>query len=288
MLQKVKKEIKSILKDLYYFLKPGKNKYTLQPVFLIGCSRSGTTILGEILGEHKSISYLNEPRYIWHKAYPEFNIWNKNTEFPKLVARKEDVDSEKNVILERLLLREQVINNGLLLLEKLPTNSFRLDFLNCVFPNARYVYLHRNGLEVAQSIKVMCDNGPWWGKHKWKLICELAEGLDLKNKNLTNFEKGLLEWRYSIQFSESFFSKMENNKYYCLSYQTFLEDPKVQVENIYNYLGLSYTEKFTNQITKKIRRRKKSTLKPNRRQIYLGGPNLLLSVENKLRHTIVK
>jgi hypothetical protein len=33
-----------------------------RPVFIVGCGRSGTTILGEMLGRHPQLAYLNEPR----------------------------------------------------------------------------------------------------------------------------------------------------------------------------------------------------------------------------------
>ena len=42
-----------------------KNKYTLVPVFIIGCGRSGTTILGKTLSNHPKIKYLNERRDLY-------------------------------------------------------------------------------------------------------------------------------------------------------------------------------------------------------------------------------
>jgi hypothetical protein len=45
------------------------------PVFIVGCPRSGTTILGQILGQTPSFFYLNEPRYIWCHVRPELDIW---------------------------------------------------------------------------------------------------------------------------------------------------------------------------------------------------------------------
>ena len=64
--------ISEFLKNILFNLK--KHQYSFNPVFIIGCGRSGTTILGKTLSSHPEIKYLNERRDLWHKSYPEFNI----------------------------------------------------------------------------------------------------------------------------------------------------------------------------------------------------------------------
>ena len=71
---------------IFSLISKEKITHTFNPVFIIGCGRSGTTILGNTLSNHPKIKYLNERRDLWHKAYPEFNIWNKITQNPKLYA----------------------------------------------------------------------------------------------------------------------------------------------------------------------------------------------------------
>jgi hypothetical protein len=264
-----------------------KNKIKFQPAFLIGCGRSGTTILGTTLGKHKSIAYLNERRDLWHLAYPDFDIWTGQSSAPKLIATEADHDEIKTELLEKIFHKEQVLNNGCVLLEKLPINNFRLDFINKAFPNAKYIYLHRNGVEVARSIEKETLTRKWFGQNcmKWKLLNELSNELDLSDRDFSNYEKALLEWRYSLQFSEAFFSKISSENYYTLSYQTFLENPKLQVENIYTFLNLKSPKSFTNKITRDIKRQSEPVSKLEEREIELGGANLKLSVENRLRQS---
>ena len=84
----------------------------------------------------------------------------------------------------------------------------------------------------------------WFGQKsaKWQFLKKLSDGLDIPNKGLSNYEKALLEWRFSLQFSEEFFSKLDASKFYSLSYQSFLENPKkikeqlVKVQNTLNTL----------------------------------------------------
>ena len=80
--------IAEFTKNICFNLK--KNKYSFHPVFIIGCGRSGTTILGETLSSHPKIKYLNERRTLWHRAYPEFNIWDNEITSVKLFANKKD------------------------------------------------------------------------------------------------------------------------------------------------------------------------------------------------------
>ena len=40
------------------------------PVFIVGMGRSGTTVLGKVLAVHNNVAYLNEPKAMWHVAYP--------------------------------------------------------------------------------------------------------------------------------------------------------------------------------------------------------------------------
>ena len=54
--------IKEFVKNILFNLK--KNKSTFSPVFIIGCGRSGTTILGNTLAQHPDIKYR---RYIKRK-----------------------------------------------------------------------------------------------------------------------------------------------------------------------------------------------------------------------------
>ncbi|SDS84022.1 sulfotransferase family protein [Winogradskyella sediminis] len=203
---------------------------------------------------------------------------------PKLIATNTDATSKQTKRLQRLFFKEQVINKGAILLEKLPINNFRLKFINCAFPNAKYIYLHRNGIEVAKSIEKKADSGSWFGKNsvKWNLINQLAAQLEIDTTSLSNYEKGLLEWRYSLEYSETFFKHLSKDKYYSLSYQSFLENPKIEIENIFSFLNLDYLDDFTNSITNEIKRKSKKREILTDSDVALGGPNLLQSIENTL------
>src|SRR5947209_17022299 len=41
-----------------------------KPIFIVGMGRTGTTILGLLLSIHRDVGFLNEPKALWHVAYP--------------------------------------------------------------------------------------------------------------------------------------------------------------------------------------------------------------------------
>lgn len=286
-MKKLQKVLLNLKRNIKY--KTNNSKVKFRPVFLIGCGRSGTTILGSTLGKHRSIKYLNERRDLWHEAFPVLDIWSGEFDNPELVMTAKDVDEKGAKVIRELFYQEQKKIGAELLLEKLPINNFRLEFLNYIFPEAKYIYLHRNGLEVARSIEQFCEKAPWFGFNnlKWSLIKKLADDvLDLKGIELNNYEKGLVEWRMSLNYSESFFNKMEGSRYYALSYESFLKDPLLQLINIFNFLELETNKEDLDKLSFGIERKNKPILQVDSSKLqYLGGDYLDLSLNNSLRQT---
>lgn len=275
-------ELKSFIlpffkKMLYLFF---KKNHPFQPVFIIGCGRSGTTILGNTLSKHKEIAYLNERRDLWHQAYPELDIWSGKNSNPKLFFDKHNVKDENTRKLVKLFHEEQVYRKGKILLEKLPINNFRLKFIQKCFPNARYIYLHRNGLEVANSIAKAIPNG-WFGKNNLKLRLLLKHS-DKPNLDLTkNIHKGLFEWSSSMEESHHFFSKLHKSLFIDLSYHSFLENPEYCLSKIFDFLDLDYDETLLTKLSVGISRRGKSIKGTDDEVLKLiGGDFLQESINN--------
>lgn len=271
--------IKEFVKNTIFHFQ--RNKYNFTPIFIIGCGRSGTTILGKTLSKHPEVKYLNERRDLWHKVYPQFNIWNQDTKNPQLFASNQDVDITKSYLLKKLFFREQVIGKSSVLLEKLPINNFRLDFLHSTFPNSKYIYLTRNGLEVSTSIEKRIKKRNWFKGEKETLLKKHAEKINCKTEVETDFEKGMWEWKLSINESNVFFKNLDNNKFIHLSYQDFIDNPYEELKNIFDFMNLHYSEKFLISISKDINRKNPIVSEiPNDNSGQIGGDILKQSINN--------
>jgi len=267
--------IKEMLKNILFQIKKSKKEFS--PVFIIGCGRSGTTILGNTLSRHPKIKYLNERRDLWHKAYPEFDIWNKDTQDPKLYVDEKDVILKKNNLLHHLFFRKQVLGNAKILLEKLPINNFRLKFLKESFPNAKYIYLTRNGLEVSKSIGGLIQKQNWFTGDKYELLKKYISDnrIIFRTDINSNLGKGMWEWKLSIDESDCFFKKENKDNFIHLSYQDLINNPLQVISDIFDFLGLDYTEYWISEMSKNIKRKNPEIKTTKDKNLYLIGGDIL-------------
>ena len=177
-----------------------------RPVFITGCGRSGTTILGETLSHHPSIAYLNEPRDIWEQVLPQSDIWSAEAiRNGKLYIDETSITEQNQTSLTNRFSSAIDAAGRQRLVEKLPENSFRMRFIEAVFPDAMFIHIIRDGREVARSIAQACSanrftEAPWYGIQdaKWQLIRNYCQST-LAYRNLSSlcysdYERGLLEW----------------------------------------------------------------------------------------------
>ena len=265
-----------------------------KPTFIIGMGRSGTTILGKALAKHSQVTYLNEPRNLWIQYYPKTDIWSSlaRKRQGKLWLTAEDTNAKNSKKLRRLFHFKTISKKGPFLIEKLPINCFRLNFIHAIFPDARFIYLNRNGLEVAKSIQKMSENGAWFGnnEYKWRLLKEFAESCEstkeLPEQCTTFYNKGLLEWRCSNEAALAFFKSIPKNSYFELNYENLINSPVETLTQVLNFIGLdseSSLEKFAeNEITRRSENLSDKELTAKEKTI--GGELLQMSLnpQNKL------
>ncbi len=115
------------------------------PVFVIGCSRSGTTITFETLAA--SGAFLNfgyEIPQLWNGLYgPHHNQWESEAAGPEH-ARPEHRDAALRFFYQRL-------GSGAVL-DKTCINTLRVGYLHRLFPKARFVFIHRDGRDNVSSM----------------------------------------------------------------------------------------------------------------------------------------
>tara|TARA_R110001592_G_scaffold352259_1_gene649990 strand:+ start:9421 stop:10173 length:753 start_codon:yes stop_codon:yes gene_type:complete len=140
---------------------------------------------------HDAVGFLNEPKALWSYLYPEEDIignYNLND------ARYRLSDTEVN--LEMIRKAHRILGNYLTLscsyrvVDKYPELVFRLDFVRAIFPDAKFLFLYRNGIDTCCSIKAWSHrlgvnvdetSHDWWGLNdrKWTLLCDQIVATDL-------------------------------------------------------------------------------------------------------------
>jgi hypothetical protein len=261
-----------------------------RPVFIIGCGRSGTTILGTSLSKHPGITYLNEPRNIWFEAYPETDIWTRKAAIRsgKLVLTDADTARKKSTKLSRLFRLSTIITGKPVLVEKLPINAFRLKFIHRIFPDARFIHIYRSGLEVAKSMEKASLRGKWFASntYKWYQLLQLASSHEdtagLPALCESYFDKGLLEWRLSMKAARDFFRMIPEEIYSELSYDELVDQPVAAINRLLAFIGLREDEKLNNFVLNNIKR-KSDEMGPDdltEKARIIGGELLLHSMKS--------
>lgn len=114
-------------------------------LFIIGPPRSGTTLLGTIFSKVRGFGYIEEPNFIWRGANP-FNDSDVYTE-------SDFSESKANLIKKRLAMVADFDNESTsVVIEKTPANCLRLPFLKCIYPEAKFLFLYRDEVDIAHSM----------------------------------------------------------------------------------------------------------------------------------------
>ena len=115
------------------------------PVFIVGCSRSGTTVTYEtIIKAREIIGFGYELPQFWDRLYgPKLNNWESEA------ATEENASAEFR---DRFLAHCYARLGSGRILDKTCINVMRISFLNALFPEARFVFIHRDGRENVSSL----------------------------------------------------------------------------------------------------------------------------------------
>jgi Sulfotransferase family len=115
------------------------------PVFIVGCSRSGTTVTYETIAMSPALrSFGHEIPEFWDSLWgPHDNHWESEA------AGAEHAQPEHRSAAQRYFF--QRLGRGRVL-DKTCINVMRVPYLYALFPNAQFVYIHRDGRDNISSL----------------------------------------------------------------------------------------------------------------------------------------
>lgn len=220
--------------------------------FLVGCGRSGTTILGRVLGAHPMVRFVNDRFQLWIEPFPFADIWGLRVDEPgnaaRVVLTAEDAARAPLEARQQFLRELTRLRHGrAVVVEKLAINAFRLGFVRALVPDARVIWIIRDGVDVARSIARRIEAGLWLGRddRKWSYLVALARqrGLGaIASRCATPYEMGLLEWRLSVEAVRSYVDEHGEEGLSRVRYERLLEDPGGEADRLAAWLGLPPSE----------------------------------------------
>ena len=215
----------------------------IQPIFIVGMPRSGTSLVEQIIASHHNVHGAGELTNFKKILSPILeNHLNQNKEAfltkDLLSIRKQYLDS-----LSRLNVPETVIT------DKMPTNFRLIGFILSAFPEAKIIHLKRDARATCWSI--------------YKHYFSSGNGFTFNQEDLVEF--------YGL-YSElmAFWHDLFPDKIYDINYEKLTKNQKDETKKLLEYCDLEWDENCLNFHTNK-RAVKTASASQVRKKIYQGS-----------------
>ena len=214
------------------------------PCFLIGCPRSGTSLIDLLLATHPEIvSYPSEANDLWHpQAFPWRTmavatdlppIWKDAHGFTQFSLGKRTAREETH--LQATLGAFQYRHPKKHLIQKCTLIALMTPYVLKICPNAKFIHLIRDGRAVALS----------WARRQRRDIDQSPavyqkRGLDLSTHELLRL--CAKSWRDHIEAIDhdcAALRLVERQTYLEVQYEDFCADPRTHLDAMARFIGVS-------------------------------------------------
>ena len=210
------------------------------PVFVLGCARSGTTLLAELLGDHRDIANWSEANYIWDPEWYPWRpsiqgIWPMEFDTGAFTARWSKQAFARQKEIQATFGAYQWLQKRDCFLNKSPFHTFRISQLLKMFPGARLIHLIRDGRAVAHSYTghlLRKNKLQEWPAEQREIFSQNPEELTLF---LASFWKKNIE---EVVHQDRMFELTKQGKLFTLSYEDLCNDTNTTLNHICGYLKL--------------------------------------------------
>lgn len=192
----------------------------LNPVFLIGFPRSGTTLLDTLLGCHSKIKILEEKPMVSmvDQFLSDYGCDYLNKELPK------DKVIEAKIIYEKELSSHvEFINNHHVYIDKLPLNIFQIPLIHSIFPDSRFILSIRHPLDAIIS--------SWM--QNFKLNAAMANMVDLER---------IVEMYCMAMETLTICQSKYGIKVHAIKYEDLVYDMKSSIIPLLNFINLEWED----------------------------------------------
>ncbi|MFK4106482.1 sulfotransferase family protein [Streptomyces sp. NPDC019531] len=211
----------------------------VRPVFVLGCPRSGTTLLQLMLHAHPRIALPPETRFVL-PAYEDrlrfgdlrdagnragLAAWitgRKETRFHELgldadtVARRIEVGPPTLGSALGITLRSYAEHHGKVRWgDKRPAYALHVEEILRLFPDAQFVHLVRDGRDCVASLLGM----PWWHR---------------------GFHEAVATWAQVMDVTRRYAGRLGPDSWHELRFEDLVTDPEPRLRELCAYLGEEY------------------------------------------------
>jgi len=261
-----------------------------QPIIIIGAPRSGTNMLRDVLTSIDGISTwpCDEINYIWRHG-------NKRFASDELLPEHATPKVCKYIRQQFDLLAKKT--GATIIVEKTCANALRLGFVDKIFPDAKYIVIQRDGLDVVGSalkrwkapldFKYIAKKARYVPKTDllyyssnyllnriYKLFSKnkelsvwgpVIDGLNELKQSKTVEEICTLQWKASIDNTRRDLENIHRSRVFTLTYENFVKDP---IEEFARLVGFLDIDPDSTHATKSLSKINESSV--NKGRLFLG------------------
>lgn len=209
-------------------------------IFLVGCPRSGTTLLQSLLGAHPQVASFPESRFFrdllinrgpWRrglmlasqKARPRFNQFFHeidHDEMQKFLPRTALFTPQYTQAFIEVLDTLTKQQGKSFWLEKTPAHLHRVGYIEKWVPDPKFIHILRNGADVVASLYEVTQQYPEaWGA--WDL------------------DRCIRQWIKDAQISRNHLHKPNHT---IVRYEWLVEDPRTVLTELCEFIGVTFNE----------------------------------------------
>ncbi|MGL5084038.1 MAG: sulfotransferase family protein [Microcoleaceae cyanobacterium] len=214
------------------------------PIFLVGCSRSGTTLLQSLLAAHPEIASFPESQFFHHllpsqyerrrytlglvsgRLRPRLEIFfNDEMGRPELMNDLPQIGflgyyTRKFMGVLKRLAQEQ---GKSILLEKTPDHIYYIESIEKFVPNARFIHLIRNGADVIASLYEVTHKYPKpWGGARSIDVC-------------------IQDWLRAITASKKY---LPGSNHIGVCYEQLVQEPELVLKKLCKFIGIEFSDQM--------------------------------------------
>jgi hypothetical protein len=247
-----------------------------RPLFIVGCGRSGTTIVYELLCEHPDLAWFSSYAERW-PAFPQLetltrlrdigairrspsrfvpmpveghDLWDRcgpqDARHRNAPLTGADVDAEQAERVRNFVASHVRYHRGHRFVNKNTRNSRRLLYLDTIFPDAMFLHVIRDPRAVVASLLAVRwwpDLSLWWSEHR----TPRALAADGSKPEAVAAE----HWVRSVERLLTDVRRLPPSRYLEVRYEAFTESPETVLSSICAFAGLSSSQRLAESVRRR-------------------------------------
>jgi protein-tyrosine sulfotransferase len=216
-----------------------QSQATPPPVFIFSCARAGSTLLRYIIDTHPAICSPAEMQMgeLCQKLFLSLQATlGQVCGADDQEERDRVVHAEIRRIIYEMMEKYTTAKGKRMWCEKTPWNLNYLDLLQAIFPDAKYICLYRNCMDVAASclenirLRFADELFQYYKKYPGDKVSAVIDYWNDETKKLLAFER---------EHAESCFR---------IKYEWVVQEPQKTLEQLFAFLGLSFEPDLLNSV----------------------------------------